>query len=98
MKKFKGLLKTLEHLNISNNRITDSGAQIVAEFVSRSKKIDTLQMHWNKIRGRGSMYLSKALKNNRTLKVLDCSFNSFGSDSIRKVQVKDSKEQDKIEF
>ena len=87
----------MERLNISNNRITDIGAQAIAEFVARSKVLDTLQMHWNKIRGRGSICLAKALKINNTLKVLDCSFNSFGSEGNRKVQVKDSNDQDKIE-
>ena len=87
--RFMGLIRTLERLNVSNNRITDVGAQFVANFISKSKKIDTLQINWNKIMGRGSMYLSKALNANGTLKVLDCSFNSFGSDCNTKIWVRD---------
>ena len=88
--RFVGLVKTLEYLNISNNCITDVGAQHVGDFVAKSKKIDTLNISWNKMRGLGSVWLSKALKINGTLKVLDCSFNSFGSDYTTKFEVKDN--------
>ena len=91
-----GLIKTLKLLNVSKNRVSDYGAQQIAKFLNKSKCLETLQIHWNKIRGKGSIYLAKSVKNSRCLKVLDCSFNSFASGAIRKVQVKDSDDQEGI--
>ena len=35
------------------------------------------------------MLLAKAIKKNRTIKILDLSFNSFGSGAIRKAVISD---------
>ena len=80
-----GLITTLKLLNVSKNRITDAGAQQIATFLKESECMETLQVHWNKIRGKGSIVLSKAVKTSRSLRVLDVSFNSFASGAIRKV-------------
>ena len=65
-------------------------------FINKSKKIETLQLHWNQIRAQGSMYIAKAIKSNRTVKILDVSFNSFGSGVMRRAMISDDlkKEED----
>ena len=65
--------------NASKNRISDSGASFIARFIEKSQKLETLLLHWNKIRVKGAIFLAKSLKNNKVIKVLDLSFNSFGS-------------------
>ena len=90
--KYKGLVNSLVRLNLSCNRVTDFGCQSLANFIEKSKLIHTVQIHWNRIRGQGSMYLSQAIKKNESLRVLDCSFNSFGSDCVKSFLVKDSED------
>ena len=40
--------------------------------------METLLLHWNKIRGKGALALAKAIKYNESIEILDLSFNSFG--------------------
>lgn len=88
-KLISGLVQTLKVLNVSKNRISDTGAQQIAKFVEQAKFMQTLQVHWNKIRGKGAIMLARVLKRNRSVKIFDASFNSFASGAIRKVQVRD---------
>ena len=44
----------------------------------------TLLLHWNRIRGKGSVALAQGIKHNNTLLILDASFNAFGSSSLKK--------------
>lgn len=74
---------------MSKNKVSDTGAKLIATFISKSELLETLQLHWNKIRCKGAILLAKAIKKNRTVKILDLSFNSFGSGSIRKVLIQD---------
>ena len=46
--------------------------------MSKSERLQTLQLHWNKIRAKGAIALARALKLNKTVQILDLSFNSFG--------------------
>lgn len=81
-------------LNLSKCSITDIGASQIAQVVaSPSLIIKSLLLHWNRIRGRGSCMLAKALRRNQSLQVFDASFNSFGSSSlkVKKVPLKKSK-------
>ena len=82
-----GLAASLKLLNASRNRITDSGAYQVARLISRTGKLETLLLYWNKIRTKGSILISKALANNSTLKILDLSFNSMASGGVRRIAV-----------
>ena len=84
-----GLLKTLKLFNVSKNQVSDAGAKDISNFIDKSECLETLQLHWNKIRAKGSMFLAKSIKANRTIKVLDISFNSFGSGAIKKAIVQD---------
>lgn len=40
-------------------------------------------MHWNLIKGKGSVAIAKAIKRNSTLQIFDASFNAFGSATLR---------------
>ena len=85
-----GLITSLKLFNASKNRITDKGATIVACFLRKSDKIETLLLHWNMIRQKGAISLAKAIKNNTTIRVLDLSFNSLGSGGTSRVTVAQS--------
>lgn len=82
-----GLVKTLKLFNISKNQIADAGAKIISNFIDKSQTLETLQLHWNKIRAQGAIYLAKAIKNNKTIKIVDISFNSFGSGACRRALI-----------
>ena len=70
---------------------------MISRFIETSAILETLQLHWNKIRAKGAIMLAKAVKKNRTLKILDLSFNSFGSGAIRKVVVTtDQKKEEEV--
>lgn len=82
---------------MSKNQISDAGAKIISTFIEKSVVLETLQLHWNKIRAKGAMCLAKAIKTNRTIKILDISFNSFGSGAVKKAIVQDDpKKQEEV--
>lgn len=62
-----GLIKTIKQFNVSKNQISDAGAKIIASFIDKSENLETLQVHWNKIRAKGAMSLAKSIKTNRTI-------------------------------
>ena len=74
---------------MSKNLVADAGVKILASFIEKTELLETVQLHWNKIRSKGAIDLAKALKGNKTVKVLDLSFNSMGSGSIRRAIVQD---------
>jgi hypothetical protein len=51
----------------------------LAKLLQNNQTLAVLCIHWNYIRGKGSMELANALATNDTLQVFDASFNSFGS-------------------
>ena len=50
-----GLVTSLRLFNASKNRISDVGAGLLARFLEKSDMLETLLMHWNKIRGKGAI-------------------------------------------
>ena len=57
-----GMILTLKLFNASKNRISDIGAFTVAKFIEKSEFLETLLLHWNKIRAKGAIALAKSLK------------------------------------
>jgi len=49
------LSNQLRVLNLSRNQITDNGTQWVSEMIEGSAKLEVLLLHWNQIRGKGSL-------------------------------------------
>lgn len=75
----------LRFLNISKNKITDKGAEVIAEMLVMNNTLRVLFIHWNKIRSIGGAALARALKSNNTLQILDLSFNNIGSTTENQV-------------
>lgn len=81
-------MTSLKSLNISRNKITDAGIKYLQLFLMCSRHLQTLLLHWNSIRAPGAQLIAKQLKINKTLKVLDVSFNSFANGLTRRITVK----------
>jgi hypothetical protein len=93
---FTGLVLTLKVLNLNKNQISDTGALMLRDFVKCSKRIEGLQIHWNKIRAKGSIALAKVIKHCHTIIWLDVAFNAFSQGSIRKVKVKENDDEKEV--
>ncbi len=67
-------------LNLSKCNITCAGAEHVAILLRRRDlKLNAILLNWNKIMGKGSVFIATALEDNTILQILDISFNSLGS-------------------
>jgi hypothetical protein len=76
-------MKSITILNLSKNSITCAGADYLAVLLRRKDiGLKALLIHWNKILGRGSGVLAKAIEDNISLQIFDASFNSFGSSPV----------------
>lgn len=74
----------IQVLNLSKCNITDVGALHIAEILDTpGLNLRTLLLHWNLIKGKGSIAIAKVMKRNTTLQILDASFNAFGSGQLR---------------
>lgn len=95
-----GLVVTLKYLNISRNKITDNGVKYLQNFLMCTRDLVTLLAHWNLIRTPGAIMIARQLKLNKSLRVLDISFNCMGNGLMRKVYVKrpepEKKDKDKL--
>ena len=54
------------------------GAKHLADMLTYNTSLSVLFLHWNNIKGKGSVALAEALTDNDKLLVFDSSFNSFG--------------------
>ncbi|CAM4841326.1 unnamed protein product [Rotaria magnacalcarata] len=72
-------IQTLTHLGLNENKITDNGAQQLAEALKTNKTLTHLYLHQNQIKDAGAQSLGEALKTNQTLKVLYIGGNKFSS-------------------
>jgi len=95
-----GLVVTLKYLNISRNKITDSGVRYLQNFLMCTRELVTLLAHWNLIRAPGAILIAKQLKLNKSLRVLDISFNCMGNGLMQRFTIKrpdpEKKEKDKF--
>ena len=61
-------LRSIYALNLSKCEITDAGAEEIATIFNRSYlKVRSVILHWNKIRGKGSVALCKGIKRTKYL-------------------------------
>lgn len=79
-------LKALEVLNLSKCNITDISTEQIASLLTDSYlKIKVLVLHWNKIKGKGSENLAKAVYDNTSIQIFDASFNNMGTGPLQKI-------------
>lgn len=62
------------------NNIPESSGRHLGEMLVRNDTIKSLDLHWNKIRGEGAVWLFEGLGKNEQLRQLDVSWNSIGQD------------------
>lgn len=73
----KGLVlnKTISQLDLSHNKISNSGARKIAKFLLSTQVLTSLDLSDNQIHYEGSRYLAQALKVNKVLKHLSLKLN-----------------------
>lgn len=73
----KGLIlnKTISQLDLSHNKISNSGARKIAKYVLSSKILTQLNLADNNIHYEGSRYIAQALKVNKSLRHLNLKLN-----------------------
>lgn len=73
----KGLVlnKTISQLDLSHNKISNSGARKIAKFLLSTQILTVLDLTDNQIAYEGSRYLAQALKVNKVLKNLSLKLN-----------------------
>ncbi len=69
--------KTITHLDLSHNRIGNSGAMKIGKFLLHTKILTHLDLGDNNIHYQGSRYISQGLKMNKSLRVLSLLLNSI---------------------
>mmetsp|Transcript_572 Transcript_572/g.701 ORF Transcript_572/g.701 Transcript_572/m.701 type:complete len:394 (-) Transcript_572:3586-4767(-) len=73
-------------LDISDNRLEDSGIEMVAEYLKRSTIIESVALKQNRITGGdGATALAEVLRRNNSIKVLDISNNRIEAEGIAKI-------------
>jgi len=54
------------------------GANYIANIIKINNKLKTVILHWNNIRYKGGIAISKALNKNNVIETFDISFNNIG--------------------
>lgn len=62
---------SLIKLNLGHNLLTDIAGSAIGDMLFDNFRLETLYLHWNKIRAKGGTAIAKALRANRTLRILD---------------------------
>lgn len=70
----------IQKLNVSKNEISDLSGPALYYFLSSTRGLEVLYLHWNLIKGSGGRHIAKALQRNPIIKVLDISYNSIGGE------------------
>jgi Ran GTPase-activating protein (RanGAP) involved in mRNA processing and transport len=70
---------TLESLNLSDNDIVDSGAELIGDFLKTNTGLKILYLSGCLIEHEGERHLGEALRVNSVLTSLDLTSNLFGS-------------------
>ena len=65
----------MHYLDLSYNKISDSGARAIGKFLNGHSKLIHLNLCGNQIRGPGASAISHALQKNTTLRTLNIRLN-----------------------
>ena len=87
--------KTITHLDLSHNRISNSGACKLGKFLLHTKILTHLDLGDNNIGYQGSRYISQGLKLNKSLRVLSMLLNRIDDKGGMKF-CQDLKEHNKV--
>ena len=68
----------LTDINLARNAITCTGAVALAEFLVLNYHMRTVNLSWNKIKGKGGIVLAEAIREAQRIVFFDGSFNLFG--------------------
>ena len=77
------LISGVRHLFLARNSITDTGAHAIAEFISGSQTLTTVDLSANKIGSMGGKYVADALRENSSVTFLNLEKNELGSAGAR---------------
>ncbi|PRP82693.1 hypothetical protein PROFUN_10057 [Planoprotostelium fungivorum] len=77
------LMSVIQHLHLSRNNITDSGAHAIAEILQGSRRLVSVDLSGNRIGPSGGKHIGEAIKDNRSLEYLNLDKNELGATGIR---------------
>ena len=70
----------LKKLNLSYNHITDDSGEAFETFLNENTHLKELYLYWNKISGKGGLYIARGLQQNSSnIAVVNLAHNSLGS-------------------
>ena len=75
----------VEHIYLTNNQITDTGASLISKAVRETTTLKTLILYNCGITSRGAEDLSRALAQNSSLEKLDIGGNDIGDEGVSHV-------------
>lgn len=71
---------SLQELNIANNKLGHGCGSLIKELVCQTTTLKKLDLHWNLFKGQEGVFVFEGLGLNDTLKGVDLSWNSIGSE------------------
>ena len=69
----------IECLNLSKNKITNTGAKAIARLIRYSESLRLLLLHYNRITGPGAVKIAYAIEKSDALQIFDISYNAITS-------------------
>ena len=69
-------------MNLSNNKINEMGAKMIAQALKGNQQLQELNLSGNEIQDEGAKEIAEALKDNSTLQELDISDNFISDDGV----------------
>ena len=76
---------TLKYLNISGNRLGDTGGALIAKALSKNPQIANVQMFDTDIKDECAKQMAFALKANHSLKQVNVGWNTFSPKYVTQI-------------
>lgn len=70
---------TLQHINLNNNKITDSSAISISNLLKQTQRLIELYIGFNHFTANGGLQIWKSMYKNTSIKILDMSHNAIAS-------------------
>ncbi len=78
--------KTIEHLGLSNNKISGEDVDSLANSLRNNKHLLSLDLKWNELGTKGGVKLLNAIKDNDTLLYLEVNGNNISEDIFENLE------------